>query len=715
VASRGHRKVITLGLDYSEFKGGITEVNRQIRVLDAEFRNASEKAKDFGTNTDQLGLKGEQLSQKVLLQAQKVELLKKKYEESSKNLGENSKKTDDARIQYKNAETQLVRLRAELESAMNNKLKDNGTIFDKAAKNIDDFAARIKATGTDLEELGKGMRDLGLIMTATITVPLVALGKTSLDAYKEFEYAFAGVRKTVTATEEQFKELEKGIRDMSKTMPTAAKDIAAVAETAGQLGIKTDAILGFSKVMINLGNTTNLSANEAATSLAQFANITQMSQKDFDRLGSTIFKLDTSLATTAKSITDMGLRLAGAGKQIGMSEAQILGFAGALSSVGIEAEAGGSAFSKVFINMQLAVERGGKELSNFAKVAGMSSAEFKVAFKEDATSAVVAFIEGLGNMEAQGKSTIGTLDKIGITEVRMRDSLLRAAGAGDLFRTSIEASTKEWEKNSALTKGAAERYASYTSRLEVFKNNLKDIGITIGGSIAPVLLDILTILTPFVNILAFIFEIFSKLPEPIRKVVVIAGILLATIGPILTLFGTFLTKLDSIGGMFKGASTAVTTFGGVINGLNSPLLKVLAIILSIAAALTVILTLIAAITGKSGELSRVTAELSNVNKNVNNSVNNAQRLPNYATVNGRNINGSHATGLKKVPFDGYVAELHEGEAVIPKSQNPYINGNGGFGGDTININVHADNMTDLNRLVKQAKEFKQTARAYGRG
>lgn len=714
MASRGHRKVITLGLDYSEFKGGITEVNRQIRVLDAEFRNASEKAKDFGTNTDQLGLKGEQLSQKVLLQAQKVELLKKKYEESSKNLGENSKKTDDARIQYKNAETQLVRLKAELES-VNSKLKDNGTIFDKAAKNIDDFAARIKATGTDLEELGKGMRDLGLIMTATITVPLVALGKTSLDAYKEFEYAFAGVRKTVTATEEQFKELEKGIRNMSKTMPTAAKDIAAVAETAGQLGIQTEAILGFSEVMINLGNTTNLSANEAATSLAQFANITQMSQKDFDRLGSTIFKLDTSLATTAKSITDMGLRLAGAGKQIGMSEAQILGFAGALSSVGIEAEAGGSAFSKVFINMQLAVERGGKELRDFAKVAGMSSGEFKIAFKEDATSAVVAFIEGLGNMEAQGKSTIGTLDKIGITEVRMRDSLLRAAGAGDLFRTSIEASTKEWEKNSALTKGAAERYATYTSRLEVFKNNLKDIGITIGGSIAPVLLDILTILTPLVNILAFIFEIFSKLPEPIRKVVVIAGMLLAIIGPILTIFGTFLTKLDSIGGIFKGASTAVTTFGGVIGGLNSPLLKVLAIILSIAAALTIILTLIAAITGKSGELSRVTAELSNVNKNVNKSVNNASKLPSYATVNGRSVNGSHATGLKKVPFDGYVAELHKDEAIIPASQNPYL-GNGGFGGgDVINITIDAKNVAEFNSVVRLAKEYKQTARSYGRG
>ncbi|WP_315122343.1 phage tail tape measure protein [uncultured Clostridium sp.] len=709
MASRGHRKVITLGLDYSEFKGGITEANRQIRVLDAEFRNASEKTKVFGTNMDQLGLKGEQLSQKVLLQAQKVELLKKKYEENAKSLGDNSKKTDESRIKYKNAETQLERLKSELEN-VNGKLKDNGTIFDDVAKNIDDFSGRIKDAGADLEELGRGMQTLGMTMTAAITLPLAALGKTSLGAYEDFEYAFAGVRKTVTATEEQFKELEKGIRDMAKDMPTAAEDIAEVAETAGQLGIQTDAILGFSEVMINLGNTTNLSANEAATALAQFANITKMSQEDFDRLGSTIFKLDTSLATTAKSIVDMGLRLAGAGKQVGMSEAEILGFSGALSSVGIEAEAGGSAFSKLMINMQLATEKGGKDLRNFAKVAGMSSAEFKRTFKADAAGAIVAFIEGLGDMQSKGKSTIGTLDEIGITEVRMRDALLRAATAGDLFSDSIAKGTEEWEKNEALTKGAAERYATFTSKMEVFKNNLKDIGITLGASIAPVILDILEILTPFVNILAVVFDIFSKLPEPIRKVVVIAGILLAIIGPILTLLGTLLTKLDSIGGMFKGVSGAVTTFGSVIKGLNSPLLKILAIILSIVAALTVLLTLFAAITGKSGELSKITADIGKVSTSVNNSVNSASKMPSYATVD-----GSHKSGLDYVPFDGYVAELHRGERVQRAEENPYnpnaTSNSSGSGDQYITVNVNASDLQSMADVVKLFNELKQTKRA----
>ncbi|MCR1933521.1 phage tail tape measure protein [Clostridium tepidum] len=323
----------------------------------------------------------------------------------------------------------------------------------------------------------KGLKGIGTAITG-VGVAMGSMGTFAIKAGIDFESAFTGVKKTVDGTDAQFAQLEKAIRNMAKSMPESASEIARVAEAAGQLGIKVENIEGFTKSMVMLGDSTNMSSEEAATALARLANITQMPQTEFSRLGSVIVALGNNLATTESEITAMGLRLAGAGHQVGMSEAQILSFAGALSSVGIEAEAGGSAFSKVMVDMQLAVEKGGEGLNQFAKVAGMSSSEFQKAFKEDAAGAIIAFIQGLGKCQESGQSAINVLDNMGITEVRMRDALLRAAGAGNVFTDALKLGTKAWDENTALTKEAETRYATMESQLKILKNTLVDLGIS---------------------------------------------------------------------------------------------------------------------------------------------------------------------------------------------------------------------------------------------
>lgn len=322
----------------------------------------------------------------------------------------------------------------------------------------------------------------------TVAVGAVSTALTGAAGYAintgiDFESAFAGVKKTVDATDAELDEFRQGIRDMAKEMPQSASQIAEVAEAAGQLGIENKNMLSFTEVMSNLGVATNMSATEAATSLARLANITQMPQENFDRLGSTIVALGNNLATTESEITEMGLRLAGAGKQVGMSEDQILGLAGAISSVGIEADAGGSAVSTVMTKMQLAVEQGGESLEQFADVAGMSASEFQQAFREDAAQALVSFVEGLGSMDERGKSAIATLSDMEITEIRQRDALLRLAGAGDVLSESLGIASNAWTENTALTKEAEQRYETLESRLQILKNNVSDLGITFYDSI----------------------------------------------------------------------------------------------------------------------------------------------------------------------------------------------------------------------------------------
>ena len=404
------------------------------------------------------------------------------------------------------------------------------------------------------KSLGNSLKTVGSTMTKSVTLPLAALGTVATKSAVDFESAFAGVRKTVDATDKELAKIEKGIKSMAKEMPTAATEIAGVAEAAGQLGIQTPNILGFTETMVMLGDSTNMSADEAATSLARLANITGMSQKDFDKLGSTIVALGNNLATTESEITAMGLRLAGAGAQIGMSEAQILSFAGALSSVGIEAEAGGSAFSKVMIDMQLATEKGGDRLKQFADVAGMTSKEFKKAFQEDASTAIMAFIEGLGTCEERGMSAIGVLDDMEIREVRLRDALLRAAGASDVFNDALQIGTDAWSQNTALTKEAEQRYETLASKMAIMKNKLTDVGITIGTALMPHLEKLVTKIGEMA-------DWFGNLDPSIQGVVLAISVFLATIGPAILILGNLFTAIGIVITGFGLLKTGIIAFG----------------------------------------------------------------------------------------------------------------------------------------------------------
>src|SRR5690606_25843244 len=197
---------------------------------------------------------------------------------------------------------------------------------------LDALGASFEEVGRRLQGTGQQLQGLGKQITLGVGVPLATLGAASLKAAIDFESAFAGVRKTVDGTEEQMAALREGIRALSAELPATTGRIAAVAEAAGQLGIQTENILGFTRVMIDLGETTDLSAERGAVALARLANITQLPQDQFDRLGSVVVDLGNNLAATESEIVEFGLRIAGAGRQVGLSEAEILAFGAALAS-----------------------------------------------------------------------------------------------------------------------------------------------------------------------------------------------------------------------------------------------------------------------------------------------------------------------------------------------------------------------------------------------
>lgn len=407
---------------------------------------------------------------------------------------------------------------------------------------------------------GSGFESIGKKMTIGFSTPMVAAGGFALKSATNFESAFSGVRKTVDGTAVQLDQLRSGIIGMARELPSSREEIAGVAEAAGQLGIEIPNILSFSRVMIDLGNATDVTAQDAAMSLAQLANITGMSQKDFSRLGSSIVDLGNNFATTESRIIDMSHRLASAGTQIGLTEPQILGVATALSSVGIEAEAGGTAFSKVMISVAKSISAGGGELQKWADISGMASDSFADLFRSDAAAAISKVITGLGDVAASGQDLFGVMDDLGLSDARVGNAMRSLAGNSALLTRTIKTGSDAWNENTALAAEADLRYATVESRMKITANRATDVARQFGEVLFPAVNAALNVIAPLADGMAGLVHMMAAFPDPVK----IAG---ASIAGIAVAAGPTIWALGKLAGLYAPLTTGALKVTGQIRYL----------------------------------------------------------------------------------------------------------------------------------------------------
>lgn len=541
---------IRLGADTSGLDKALGDINRRANKLGKELRQVDRLLKFDSKNTTLASQRMGVLSDAIKETETKLRALKAAQESVKDEYGEDSE-------QYRALQREIEATKIKV-----NQLKDaQKAAALKTAKAWEDAGRKIQNVGRRMDEIGQSL-------TRHVSLPLIAVGALAIKSAVDFESAFAGVRKTVSATEEEFAVLEQGIRDMAMEVPIAREEIAGIAEAAGQLGIKTENIMAFTRVIADLGVATNMTGEEAATTLARFANITQMPQDDFERLGSTIVDLGNNLATTEAEIADMALRIAGAGAAVGMTEAQILGVAGALSSVGLEAEAGGTAVSRTINEIDKAVALNGESLEIWAELAGTSVDKFSTAWKEDATGALEDVFIGLGKVKDEGGNLNVVFEELGIDAIRQADMIKRISGAGDLMTNSLNLANEAWDENNALTKEAQQRYETTASQLVILKNKVTDSAVTLGDALIPALIDAIDAIEPFLDTAADLARGFADLDEETQRTYLAwAGAVIAA-GPMLRVLGA-MTKL------FNGLTTAgakyaawTTNAGGLIPALK---------------------------------------------------------------------------------------------------------------------------------------------------
>ena len=423
-----------------------------------------------------------------------------------------------------------------------------GVVF-AAVRLKNEFTPEMQKVVAAAQKAGQEMQAAGRVLTLGITAPLIAVAAASIKASIDFESSFAGVRKTVTATEPELQALADGFRDLALEIPTNVNELNRIGEAAGQLGIQTENIIGFTETMAALGVTTNLSSDEAATALARLANITGLQQDEFDNLGSAIVALGNNFATTEKEIVDFGLRIAGAGELAGLTEGDILGIGTAMSSIGVQAEAGGTAVQKVLNEINQSVATGDEELRVFAEVAGMTAEQFSAAFREDAAGAFESFVTGLGT---QGDKSFTVMEDLGLESERVIRAFLGLANSGDLLSEAMEEGNKSFEENVALMIEAEQRYGTTESRMQLLWARVTELRIELGDNLVPALHALIDVFGPVISFATEAVKWWAKWPGVLKVASLAVVALVAAIGPALLVGGTLLTSWASIAAVFPG-------------------------------------------------------------------------------------------------------------------------------------------------------------------
>lgn len=580
--------VATAGLDIQPFIGNTKQLSSYMRGLD---RSLSAMEKSFKN----VGKVGKNLTGMKTVLGETANSIKayegilKQQTDHYNNL--KSKIGDLSSASAKNKEDLLGARNAMLQTATT--LSDLRGRYADLTKEINIQSSKwtqvgnsLHSFGSKMQGIGKNMQSVGSTLTKGLTVPLLAGAGVAVKAAIDYESAFAGVKKTVDGTPQQFAQLSTSIREMAKEMPSSAVEIAHVAEAAGQLGVPIGAIKDFSKTMINLGVSTNLSSEEAASSIAKIGNIMQVSGKDLGtwsgHFGSAVVDLGNHFATTERDIVEMTNRLAAGGKLAGLTTPEILGLATAMSSVGIEAEAGGTAMNQTLTGIGKAVAgvgKGAKEkLQLISQTAGMTAEQFSQAWKQKPAEALQAFIKGLQRAHDEGKNMDGILSDLGMKGIRQGNMLKSLALASDRMSEAVSRSNTAWKENNALTNEASKRYETTESQLKIFKNKLTDIAIEFGGPLLKALNSGLDAAKPWLQTLSDMAKKFSEMSTEQQQNIIKWGAMAAAIGPALKLFGSgasviggFAKGLGTIAksiGKFSGTLKTISSGGGFINGLK---------------------------------------------------------------------------------------------------------------------------------------------------
>lgn len=366
-----------------------------------------------------------------------------------------------------------------------------------------------------------------------------------IQAAMEFESAMADVKKVVDfPTPQAFKDFQKSLIDLSKTVPLSVNGLAQIAAAAGQAGIAGNDLIKFTEAAAKVGVAFDISADAAGDAMAKMMTGLGLTIDQTVLLSDAMNHLSNQQASTAAEILDVVRRVGAQSKQFGYSAEQVAAFASAMIASGAESEVAATSFR----NMGNALTRGASatkaQRGAYARL-GLDAKKVAKSMQKDAVGMTVEVIRRIGELPAHLRAATAS-DLFG-NEARALGPLLTNI---DLLTESLGLVDNQAKYAGSSFKEFQVRAETFQNSVQVFNNRLTALKIVIGGALIPAVNELLDRLTPLVEKFT---DFADAHPELIRNVMSAVASLVA--------FKIAASTLRFVGLIGRGGALSMLAFG----------------------------------------------------------------------------------------------------------------------------------------------------------
>lgn len=344
-----------------------------------------------------------------------------------------------------------------------------------------------------------------------------AFAKASKSAI-DYEDAMADVKKVITATDEEFKGLSDSLLQMSKVTPVSAAGLAKIAAAGAQLGVEVGNLKEFVTITSDMATAFDMTAEDAGKAVASLSNIFGITINDTKELGDAINYLSNNSAAEAKQIVDVLVRIGGTGKAVGLTQQEVAALGSTLIAFGKSPEIAGTAIDAFLAKLQMLNTLGPTGKESLDKL-GISAVEMSQKIRDDASGAIVYFLEQVNQLENSEKS--GVLTNI-FGRGPQADILLMASNVGQL-KSQLDLVSDSYKYLGSMQDESNSRAATTANQIIIFKNNIDALSISLGSKLLPTINKTVSGATSFVDAIARFTEMNPEITRFITYLTVAAA------------------------------------------------------------------------------------------------------------------------------------------------------------------------------------------------